>query len=109
MQVVTSVSQQAVQIGREIFRQCGTMTLLCLGAHDKTIVDDTKNGRVTVLFKCSGVNIKKGGKVMITYRMGMDDYEVKIGRVRNMEFTPVCELEGVYCDQLESILNQVVG
>lgn len=105
----SSTREQAARIGREILRQCGAMTLMCVGAHEKVILDDIQNGEVTVKFKCSGMKLQRGGVTMITYRMGRDDYHVQIGRVRNFVFTPLFDQEGVYCDQLENILNDVIG
>ena len=59
-------------------------------------------------FKTSGMTPWKG-YVHIVYDEGLDLYRVDFFRIRNLKPVYDKRLEGVYCDQLVSVIDNFVG
>lgn len=58
-----------------------------------------------LMFKCSGCNILRGGKIRITLVPGMDLYRVELFRIKGVDFKLISSFEGIYFDQLVEIIE----
>lgn len=58
-----------------------------------------------LMFKCSGTNITRGGKIKISVIPGMDLYRVELFRIKGVECKLLAKAEGVYFFQLVEIIE----
>lgn len=58
-----------------------------------------------LMFKASGSNITRGGKIRITLVPGMDLYRVELFCIKGVDFKLLSSFDGIYFDQLVEIIE----
>ncbi len=61
-----------------------------------------------LMFKCSGVKIKRGGLCTIEL-MPNDLYKITVGRLSKFEFKKTFEADGVFAEDLVLHLEEAIG
>jgi len=92
------------QIAKTIISQLGNSTFAMLGAH---MLVDLGDG---LQFRIKGC--RKANYIAIRYDAGADLYNVeikKIGRAPNYKIVDVADFQGVFVDQLHSLIESNTG
>lgn len=61
-----------------------------------------------LMFSIRTPKLQRGGKVIISYNDGTDEYIVEAVRVIKGEETSIGKTEGVFCDQLHQVINSLI-
>jgi len=101
--------EYVAQVVGNIKSQIGLRNLMCLGAHKFEVVFSNEEGTIRLSFSATGSKIRQAHTVLVTYQIGSDDYRIQVGKHRNFEWKEKLDVEGVYCDQLFPILDNLFG
>ena len=99
-------NEQDRQIANTINQQIGGKSFYMLGAKNKAFGVNEK-GQVYLGFGIRGS--KKANYIKVIYNEGMDEYIMEFGKIRKFEYKVVNTVEGVYCDQLNEIIEENTG
>lgn len=97
--------EQRQTIANNILKQIGGNTLAYVGAH--SFVSGEEDGRVSLTFKCSGKNFKRGLYITISYDPKTDLYNVKAVRVFNYKHTDIATFKDVYASELSDFVEKI--
>lgn len=103
-------SQEQIEIAQEIQRQIGRNTLMFVGANAFCAMPrNLENGvRGGLQFKASGKHCKRGGRIIIELTT-MDEYKVTLGRITKHQWKELGQADGVYCDNLRDVIEDLIG
>jgi len=89
---------------------CNITEVWAWGSKDFYYLEREHNGvkYPALMFSVRTPKIKKGGRVIITYNDGADEYIVEAVRVVNGKEIPVGKREGIYFDQLHQVINSLI-
>jgi hypothetical protein len=106
-------TNESLQIATTIIQQIKAtdcFSLMAWGARDYVALNEGEQSEIGfilggVQFTVSGAKVK--GKVLV-YLMGDDTYTVRVGKIRKCEWKDIKIVEGVYCDTLMSVIDNII-
>ena len=72
--------------------------------------NEDQEGSLTVIFKAKGCLVANKQPNRFTVSLALDDtYTVTFGRLHGLKYTELQKTEGVYCDQLQDLVEGTLG
>ena len=72
--------------------------------------NESQEGSLTVIFKAKGCLVNNKQPNRFTVSLSLDDiYTVTFGRLHGLKYTGLQTTEGVYCDQLQTLVEGTLG
>lgn len=72
--------------------------------------NESQEGSLTVIFKAKGCLVNNKQPNRFTVSLSLDDiYTVTFGRLHGLKYTELQTTEGVYCDQLQTLIEGTLG